>query len=177
MARSPAKTTPTSAGENKPAGTLPHPEDTTLTGEAAAARDTAMAVIPFVAGDGTATGMYAVETATGESARVYLPKSRCDCRRFQTCGQPCRHLRRVAVERTKFNLPGRGDSVADYFETRLWGLRKAFQRDAREVAFRPTGRQGHPAVGDAVERAKTLATAVRDARTAWENGQTGDVTG
>jgi len=175
MAYSETTHPPTSAADGKPSGTLPHPDDTDLSGRAAAARDDQMVVIPIIGSDGKGTGMYHVESASDEMYRVFLPQGRCDCPDWHHRDVTCKHIRRVAVERTKFDLPGRGDPVDPYYRERLKPLLTAFKTEVRELVFNPGGRRSHPAADQAVSRAKMFADTVREAVSEWEQRADTDV--
>lgn len=62
----------------------------------------AMAVRPLGA------GRYAVESQSGETYLVSLPRSDCTCPDHEIRGERCKHLRRVAIEVTEGRVPPPG---------------------------------------------------------------------
>ena len=58
-------------------------------------------------------GRYAVESASGETYLVSLPRSDCTCPDHEMRGERCKHLRRVAIEVTEGRVPPPGKLRTD----------------------------------------------------------------
>lgn len=56
-------------------------------------------------------GRYAVESQSGATYLVNLPRSDCTCPDHEIRGERCKHLRRVAIEVTEGNLPAPDERV------------------------------------------------------------------
>ncbi|MEF8914721.1 SWIM zinc finger family protein [Natronomonas sp.] len=58
-------------------------------------------------------GRYAVESQSGATYMVNLPRSDCTCPDHEIRGERCKHLRRVAIEVTEGRVPPPGKKRAD----------------------------------------------------------------
>ena len=83
------------------------PDTSRLDPRSARAWTESMAVSPL------GGGRYAVESQSGETYLVDLPRSRCRCPDHEIRGERCKHLRRVALEVTARRVPPPGKRRAD----------------------------------------------------------------